>query len=257
MNTIHVESNILLAPYGQQQLETSSLHLIARYLTEQGVDIQKLIFDGATTGDLSEHVGFAGILESVKKISDQKKYAQWSGCKLTMLSDFLSAQDSVKTKRWVMQLDQSDLKSVSVEGVSLEQMLVVAKLELTKANLIAAWHSLLIAQKTILRLKPQIAILAQGNDLITQSFLQTLITSKIRTVGLSLNDKESILTVSDSSSEQDFSLEVYRGDLFRLPSDSNRWPTRIIEEVKAVCNFLRMYKEEGRFGNSERQLGLG
>lgn len=249
---------VILTPFGCASQETGLIYLIVNYLSQVHKEIVQLrcngIFSLCERDFLTEwQRSFSACSEC---LAEQIRLAEWASIGVLDLSQYLTAEEAVNSKRWLASIDASNLERSRYKGINIYQLCresVEKRLgisdttahnkfhELTLRRLMLSAVRMLMATKRFNnQFHPDLALVAGGNDLITRSFVEQSQEQKKEVAVFSWNLGGHSITITHLRTGRTFSCDLVLEGIAEIRKDFRSWPPEFLDIIDQVLAFLNI-----------------
>jgi hypothetical protein len=247
---------LLHAPYALTHKESSMIYLLANYLRTINIDVSQITCNGVfSLCDKDEETGWKRQIDSCMGCShSQKSLAEWSSIPDAELSKYLQPEEIILTRRVVNELSVSQLKSMSFGGIPIYDVClesfrlrsgalapdfnnkkheqVFRRLMLSAVRMCAA------VKRALNTIRPDMSLVASGQDFITRSFTEQSKLLKSRIFVFKMDLHERCIKVIDVLNDKVFTCPLLLNDVTSMRPDVNTWPQELKNMMLEISEFL-------------------
>ncbi len=257
--------SVIFVPFGSLSQEAGVLALLARYLNSIYPDVSLLICDGFfSLCDRDAESAWQRDPHSCSRcMNDQRNLATWAQIPVQRLSNYISHQEILDSRRWVLELSGQELLAINYKGIAIGELLAGTfsnRLGVTRPDLsnknheqflrrlsLAALRMCIVTDHFNNRYMPNLSLVASGEDFLSAAF-----SAQSRQQGcfvsMCTGDLSSrCVRISHPRSSEKFNFEFFLRDLRAMRSDMSTWPDELVVMLGNVLAFL---------GISDTQLTL-
>jgi hypothetical protein len=247
---------VTFCPYGSLSEEAGLLFLLGAHLQAENHSVQYLQCNGAfSLCERDENLGWKRSLESCSLcIGEQAAFAYLSNIEILELSRYLSSRDIVESKRIVSALRIEELSQAEYEGLSLFSLClpIFQKMfasetvtflhqkheTIVRGLFLSIIHSYIAGRKLCAVEQPDLALVADGTDMITSPFLRALEQEKVDAVTIKWQKQDNTIKIfrrnCSKSINVDFFVEIT--SLITMPQE--KWPSEVLEQLLKIRRYL-------------------
>jgi hypothetical protein len=241
-------------PFGLQSKEAGLVSLLSSYLGLYNLDVKQLLCNGiisACNRDKAQdwQRGFSTCLQC---ISEQSKFAAWSGRSVQNLSSFLHPKDIDQTKRWILGLERDTLIEAEFEGLPLAALCQSSlrqqfeEVDLLNRSIEAGVRRVLLSAARVARVfrsyalvdKPDYVLIAGGDDFLSSVSRLVLKERKIAVSLFSWNSMGNDIVVENPTTAKVASYPLVFDDVTSLRADIRSWPPELLRVVEELMAFI-------------------
>lgn len=247
---------VVLTPFGSASQEVGLVYLLVNYLSQVHKDIVQLrcngIFSLCARDCLTNwQRGFSACSEC---FVEQAKLAEWSCIEAIELSQFLSAEDATISKRWLANLTTSALERSRYKGIGIYQLCIESlakRLGVDKPDLKNKMHEVIIRRLMLSALRmllttkrfnnafrPDLCLVAGGDDVITRSFIEQSQHQKKDVIVFSWDMSGHSITITQLRTGRVYNCDLVLEGIAEVRKDFRSWPPEFLEIIDQVLAFL-------------------
>ncbi len=246
----------ILSPYGAMTAEAGLVQLLANCFRDGSGGFTQLLCNGVfSLCDKDEESGWnRSLITCSACMGEQRSLAEWSGIKTLELSKYMNAEDTLETKLWVAGIKPEDLSRAEFRGHQIFSIIANSfsrkfgtenfefsnkKQEPTVRRFLLAASRMICATNIFhATWKPDLCIVANGQDYITKSFVDTTrnLGNKVSVVKFELSSRS--LSISHPERSATTSSDIVIGEFDQLPNSIAQWPQNIREQVERVGEYI-------------------
>lgn len=249
---------LVLVPYASMSQESGIVYLLSHYLKEMHPAFTQVVCNGVfACCDRDRITDWSrAAAHCAKCVHEQQAMAQWAGLEHHELSKYLPAEDIVKTRRWVSAHSAEELWQEEWFGLSLRSAIKgslserIGTLEpdfrnrlhqsLVKRFSLVAVRMANASKRLNNRFRPDMVLVANGDDVITRSYIDTAEQSGIRCIRFKWNmGSRRVMIFSDNRSDY-FPCEVLLDNLAQVRIDVTSWPEELLRLLDNILDFLEV-----------------
>lgn len=247
---------VILTPFGSASQEVGLIYLLVNYLSQIHKDIAQLRCNGIFS--LCERDCLTNWQRSFAACSDclaeQIKLAEWSSVEAVELSQFLSAEDAMISKRWLSTLSSSGLERSRFKGTSIYQLCVESLAKrlgvdepvlnnkmhevIIRRLMLSALRMLLATKRFNNTFRPDLCLVAGGDDVVTRSFVEQSQQQKKEVVVFSWDMSGHSITITQLRTGRTCSCDLVLEGIAEVRKDFRSWPPEFLEKIDQVLAFL-------------------
>lgn len=246
----------ILAPLGSSHQEVGVVALVANYLRSIYPEVSQLVCNGVFSvcdRDIESNWGRA--LDHCQRcISDQSSVGAWGNLQFLRLSSFISSNEIWDSKRWISSLEPKDMLQVNFRGLTLHDLCLgtlssrFGVSEIDPANkqqsqflqrlLLASLRMCIATRNFNNRFRPDLTLVAGGQDFISRSFLKQTQTDKRPAALFRWEVAARSIKVFSPYSQETYSCDFVLDDITSMRSDSSTWPSELTSALDKLLQFL-------------------
>ena len=249
--------NIFLhSPFGLLTQEATTLFLLAKYLGGKQGAVSQLICNGIFSlceRDAESEWG-RGLLSCSACIGEQRMLGQMCNLSYAELSTYLDAAQVSETKRWIDSVKNEELLSCTIEKTSVFELCVgsfqsrfgtvapnldeIHHEEVLRRLLLASARMLLASNNFLVQERPELLLVAGGEDFITRTLLYQSYASNVPSAMIRWDpvDRQVLIVRSPAATQKRVDVNVYSSELLALPQAE--WPLEVRRSICAIAQFL-------------------
>ena len=244
------------APYGLSHKESSLIYLFANYLKTINLDIAQITCNGAfSLCDKDEETGWRRTIRSCLGCAhNQKGLAGWSSIQDSDLSKYINADEVTFTRRVINEMSVEQLKKMTYGGVLVYDLCIESfRLRTNNINpdfnnkkheqlfrryMLSAVRMCISVKKLLNVLRPDMSLIASGNDFITRSYVEQSKRMNIKAVLFKMDLHERCIKVINTQNGEIFTCPLLVNDVTTMRADVNTWPKELINMMHDISSFL-------------------
>ncbi len=246
----------LLVPFGSLSEEAGLMHVLLQYMSNLCSSKQSLQCNGLFSlcdRDSLENWR-RGLLSCARCIQDQSLLANCSQAQTVQLSSFLKPEEVRVTSRWMQRLADQDLTravyashnifdlcrgSFARRFDTLEPDLKHKHhLGFMRRLMLSATRALHVSKNYLQAQKPDLCLVAGGQDFISQSFCLEAKKKGVRLVRFSWDAGGRHVRVLHPESGAAYSCAFSLEDLSQIRGEVESWPAELVEILEEILLFL-------------------
>ena len=244
------------SPFGLASEETGLVSLVSNFLSGQNHIVTLLRCNGLFS--LCDRDGESqwrrGISSCLGCMSEQQSVARWSGSAVVDLSPFITPEEILMSKRWLLLQQNGDLCLAKFEdivpwelcrrsfaarfGTELPESKHPVQIQVFHRMLVAAVRAYTAARNFLRAHKPELLLVAAPGDYISGALVQaaTDLGQAVATFSWDLHARS--ITIRRVGVERDYQCPIVFEDVTTMRPDSRTWPWELIQIMEQLATFL-------------------
>ena len=247
---------LLHTPYGSHHKESSLMYLVANYLHSINLSVLQITCNGLfSLCDRDEENSWKRQIDScLSCISDQCSLARWSSIGRSDLSKYIQPDEIVSTRRMVNGLSSANLKKVKYYGIFLYDLCLESfKLrsggglpdlankkheQLIRRYMLSAMRMCLSVKRLLNIVRPELTLLASGEDFITRSYIEQAKLQKKEVILFKMDIHERCVKIINLQAPKVFNCPLLINDVTSMRGEVSTWPKELAAAINDIVSFL-------------------
>ncbi|RMG41452.1 MAG: hypothetical protein D6719_08520 [Candidatus Dadabacteria bacterium] len=245
-------------PFGTLSQEAGVIYLLGNYLKDTCSDIVQLRCNGVfSMCDRDAERSWKRSIHSCAACNcDQRSLAAWSGVSGDEISRYLTPDDIERTRRWVMKLSSDALLTAEFDGVNLFSLCThsfrtrfgVAECDMRNKQheqvvrrLVLAAARMWLASKSFIRkFRPDISLVAGGEDFISRAYLRRAQHLNNPVALFRWNIGARHLQIFHPYRDESMPCDILLEGIASMRADSKTWPEELLSILQEILLFLEI-----------------
>jgi len=247
---------VTVTPFGGMSQEGGIISLLSIYLGQLGFDVTQFSCNGAFSScDRDSSRTWQRRMQSCTDcMAEQQSLASWSGQKREVLSAYLSPQDIVATRRWMLgrtdqQVFHSRYEDFEVReltpgtfskrfGFMLPDETNKQHVEFLRKIALSSVRAGLASRSFLVKRRPDVAFVAGAEDFISRAFEVAANKSSIDLVRFRWESGSRYIKIFRPGNSSVYPCEILLDSVASLGPDMNSWPAEVLQMIDEILDFL-------------------
>ena len=247
---------VTLTPFGGMNQEGGIISLLSLYMSRIGFQVTQFSCNGAFSScDRDSGRTWQRRLQSCTDcMAEQQSLAGWSNQSLQLLSAYLTPEEVVNTRRWMLGREDSQVFSSRYEefevreltpgtfskrfGFTLPDQSNKQHIEFLRKIALSAVRAGVASRTFLLKHRPDVAFVAGADDYISKSFEVAAEKLPVDLVRFRWESGSRYIKIFRSGETNLYPCEILLDSLGAIGSDAANWPEEVTRMVEEILEFL-------------------
>jgi|GEM_PF-3592256 len=247
---------VTVTPFGGMSQEGGIISLLAIYLGQIGFDVTQFSCNGpfSTCDRDASRTWQRRIHSCTDCMAEQESLAGWSGQSRDVLSAYLSPQDIVATRRWMMSRQDSQILGARYEdfdvreltpgtfskrfGFTLPDEKNKQHIEFLRKIALSSVRAGIASRAYLLKRRPDVAFVAGAEDYISKAFEVAAAKTSVDLVRFRWESGSRYVKIFRAGNSNVYPCELLLDGVATLGPRVEAWPAEIVVMVEEILDFL-------------------